>query len=155
MKRLTWFATMTVTLVCLAGCRTAETQTVKSGNAITPESLDRIVDRQWILREMTINGNDFDLASKQPFIKFSRDGKVSGFGSINRLSGSMQWNDQGKIQWSPLLSTRMAGPTELMNQESTFLETLPKVQRLSLEGINLLAQTEDSETELVFFVPEN
>ncbi len=153
MKRLTWFATMTVSLVCLAGCKTTENQTVISGSGITPESLNRIADRQWILRNMTINGNVFDLASKQPFIKFSGDGKVSGFGSVNRFSGSMQWNDQGKVQWSPLLSTRMAGPTELMNQESIFLEALPKVQRLSLEGMNLLAHTKDSQTELVFFLP--
>ena len=47
----------------------------------------------------------------------------------------------------------MAGPTELMNQESTFLEALPKVQRLSLESMNLLAHTEDRQKELEFFLP--
>ena len=35
------------------------------------------------------------------------------------------------------------------------LEALPKVQRLSLKGIHLQAQSEDDQVELVFYVPVN
>jgi heat shock protein HslJ len=153
MNKLCGFATITLSLVCLAGCKTAGDGAGKSANSVTPESLSQIADRQWILRMMIIDGTEYGLTGERPFVKFSGDGKVSGFASINRFSGSMQWDDQGKIQWSPLLSTRMAGPPESMNQEGTFLKALPRVRCLSLDGIHLRAQGEDKQVELVFYVP--
>ncbi len=148
-----WFAAMTVSLVCLAGCKTAGHVTAKRANIITPERLSRIADRQWTLRMMIVGGNEYPLASERPSVKFSRDSTVTGFASLNRFSGSMTWDDQGNIQWRPLISTRKAGPPQLMNQESTFLASLPRVQRLSLEGIHLLARSLDEQVELVFYVP--
>ena len=108
---------------------------------------------QWILQKMTIDGNEYDLAGERPFIEFSNNGKVSGFASINRYSGSMQVDGQGRVLWSPFRSTRMAGPPELMDQESTFLQALPRTQRLRLEGIHLHAQSDDGQVELVFYAP--
>ncbi len=151
--RMCWFAMITLGLVCLAGCKTAGDKTVKRENIITPEKLSRIADRQWILRMMIVDGKEYPLANERPFVKFSHGSRVTGFGSVNRFSGSMTWDDQGNIQWPPLISTRMAGPLRLMNQESAFLAALPRVQRLSLEGIHLLARSEDKQVELVFYVP--
>jgi heat shock protein HslJ len=149
--KMCWFTTITLSLVCLSGCKTGADKGV---NIVTPENFSRIVDRQWLLRMMIVDDKEYGLTGERPLVKFSGDGKVSGFASINRFSGSMQWDDQGKIQWSPLLSTRMAGPPELMDQESVFLTALSGAQHLSLKGIHLHARSEDEQTELVFYVPE-
>ena len=121
---------------------------------ITSQNLSRIVGMQWILEKMIIDGREFRLAREKPFIKFDKDGNVSGSGSVNRFFGSMQIDDKGNVQWQKALgSTRMAGPPELMKQETVFLNLLPKTELLSLGGIRLYASTKDTKTELVFYVP--
>jgi len=153
MRTLCWFATIALGLACLAGCKTAGDETMESTTVITSENISRIVGVRWILQKMNIDGNEYGLTGDRPYIEFSNGGKISGFTSINRCSGSMQLDDQGGVRWSPLASTRMAGPPELMKQESIFLEALQSVQHLSLEGIYLHAQSEDGQVELVFYVP--
>ena len=152
MRTLCRLAIIGLGLVCLAGCKTAGDKTAESTTVITSESVRRIVGMQWVLQKMIIDGNEYELAGQRPSIKFSNNGQVSGFASINRYSGSMQLDDQGGAPWSQLASTRMAGPPELMKQESTFLEALSRVQRLSIEGTDLYAQSADGQVELVFRV---
>ncbi len=154
MNRQCWLAIITLSLVCLAGCKTAGNHAAKGEHDITSENLSRITDRQWVLRMMIIDGKEHPLTGDRPFVKFSHDSKVSGFASINRFSGSIQWDDQGKIKWPPMLSTMMAGPPDLMNQEDTFLKALQSVRGLSLDGMHLRAQGKDEQVELVFYVPE-
>ena len=154
MKTLCWFTTIALALACLSGCKTTGDESAERASVVTSESIGRIVGMQWTLRKMTLNGNEYDLAGVQPFVKFGPDGKVSGSASINSFSGSMQWDDQGEIHWSPLLSTRMAGPPERMNQETAFLEALPRARRLSLEGIHLHAQSADEQVKLIFSVDQ-
>jgi len=154
MRTLCRLAIIGLGLACLAGCNTAGDETVESTSVITSENISQIVGVRWTLQKMTLNGNEYDLAGKRPYIEFRNNGQVSGFASINRCSGSMQLDDQGRARWSPLASTRMAGPPELMQQESIFLEALQRVQRLSLEGIHLHAQSEEDQVELVFRVTE-
>jgi heat shock protein HslJ len=137
-------------LACLAGCNTAGDKTVTSTTVITSENIGRIVGIRWILQKISIDGDEYDLAGDRPYIEFSDDGRISGFTSINRCSGSMQLDDQGGARWSPFASTKMAGPPELMKQESIFLEALPRVQRLSIEGTHLYAQSEDDRVRLIF-----
>ena len=146
------FAIIVLGFISISGCKTGGDETINSKTVITSNSVNRISGRQWILQEMTIDGNEHHLTGNRPFIKFSKDGKVSGFASINRFSGSIQLEDQGRVQWSPFRSTRMAGPLELMDQESTFLAALQRTQRFSLEGIYLLAQSKDGHVKLVFCV---
>ena len=154
MRTLCRLAIIGLGLACLAGCNTAGDETVESTSVITSENISQIVGVRWTLQKMTLNGNEYDLAGKRPYIEFRNNGQVSGFASINRYSGSMQLDDQGGAPWSQLASTRMAGPPELMQQESIFLEALQRVQRLSLEGIHLHAQSEEDQVELVFRVTE-
>ena len=154
MRTLCWFATIALGLACLAGCNTAGDEAVESTSVITSENISQIVGVRWTLQKMTIDGNEYDLAGDRPYIEFGNGGKISGFTSINRCSGSMQLDDQGGARWSPLASTRMAGPPELMKQESIFLEALSRVQRLSIEGTDLYAQSADGQVELVFHMTE-
>ena len=150
MRTVCRFAAIALGLACLAGCSTAGDKTVGSTTTVTSESIGQIVGVRWILQKMSIDGNEYDLAGNSPYIEFSDDGGISGFTSINRCSGSMQVDDRGRARWSPLASTKMAGPPELMKQESIFLEALPRVQRLSIKGTHLYAQSEDDHVELIF-----
>ena len=51
-------------------------------------------------------------------------GKLAIFGGVNRLTGSYGLIN-GKVVMSDLVSTSMAGPAELMDQESSLAKTLP------------------------------
>ena len=87
-------------------------------------------------------------------MKFTKDGKVSGYATINRFFGSIQIDNEGNVQWAKTFgSTRMAGPEEHMKQEGTFLKVLSETERLRREGIHLYVSTKDGQTELVFYVP--
>ena len=125
-----------------------------SGVGITSGNFERIVGMQWILKEMVVDGSAYALTGEVPFIKFDADGKVNGHASVNRFFGSVAIGADGKVTWpSPFGSTRMAGPGELMNQESAFLATLPKTENASIEKIFLTFGSLDGKSKLVFYVP--
>lgn len=115
--------------------------------------MDRIAGMQWNLKKMTVEGQDYSLTGEKPNIKFEIDGQVSGFGSVNRYFGTVQVNKEGELKWSPLGSTRMAGPEEMMKQENTFFKVLPLTEQMRMEGNQLYLSSEDEQTELVFYVP--
>lgn len=143
-----------VGLMAAAGCQ--ESQEGRAARTpITAESFKTIAGMQWNLRQMTIDGEAFELADEKPFIQFDADkNKVTGSGSVNRFFGSVKIDEKGRVQWpGPFGSTQMAGPPEQMKQEAVFLKTLPKTDRLSRDGIHLYAAAEDGKTELVFYVP--
>ena len=152
MRTLCQLAIVALGLACLAGCNTAGDETMESTTVITSENISRIVGVRWTLQKMNVDGNEHDLTGDRPYVEFSDGGRISGFTSINRCSGLMQLDDQGRALWSPFASTKMAGPPELMKQESIFLEALPRVQRLSIEGTHLTGHSEDDQVELVFRV---
>jgi len=152
MKIVCCFTVVVLSSIYLSGCKTGGDETINSKTVITSDCVDLIAGRQWKLQEMTIDGNEHHLTEKRPFVKFSNDGKVSGFASINRFSGSIQFESQGRVLLSPFFSTKMAGPLELMDQESTFLAALQRSNRFSLDGNYLYAQSKDGQVELVFCV---
>lgn len=59
----------------------------------------------------------------QSVLELAADGKVSGTGGCNRMSGSARINGS-QIAFSPLASTRMACTPAAMNQESKFFAAL-------------------------------
>ena len=145
---------ITVCVTMLAGCSSHRTDpAAKPAHpvAITSQNLDQILGMQWTLKAMVINGNEYPLSEQMPFIKFEDNGRLSGFASVNRIFGAIQIDHNGAVKWSaPLGSTRMAGPPERMNQESTFLSILKQTKSLTLRDMSLHTQTPNPETKLVF-----
>ena len=140
-------------LVIATGCQ--ESQANKSGQTtITAENFKTIAGMQWILQQMTIDGEAFELVGEKPFIQFNADeNKVIGFASVNRFFGSVKIDEKGRFEWpGPFGSTRMAGPPQQMKQENTFLKALPQTEWLSKTGSNLYAVSDDGQTTLVFYV---
>lgn len=141
-------------LMIMTGCREPQKSQLNQ-TTITAENFKTIAGMQWILKQMTVDGEAFELTGEMPFVQFNADeNKITGFASINRFFGSVKIDGEGHVQWpGPFGSTRMAGSPEQMKQEDAFLKALPQTERLSTAGINLYAATADGKTELVFYVP--
>lgn len=141
-------------LMIMTGCREPQKAPLNQ-TVITAANFKTIAGMQWILQQMTIDGEAFELTGEKPFIQFDADtNKVTGFASVNRFFGSVEIDNEGRVRWpGPLGSTRMAGSPEQMKQEDAFLKALPQIEQLSTAGINLYAAGADGKTELVFYVP--
>ena len=71
-----------------------------------------------------LNGKEI-ASDKPPTIKFE-DGQVSAFGGVNRLSGTYVLTDHN-VTFGALVSTRMVGAPELMEQEANLAKALASV----------------------------
>lgn len=71
-------------------------------------------------------------------LTFSADGQVSGFGGVNQISGPFEMtpegNNRGKLRFGALVSTRMAGPEKMMQQEKQYLDSLRMADGYIAEG---------------------
>lgn len=56
-------------------------------------------------------------------VEFSADGKISGNGGVNNFNGGYE-SDATTVKIGPLAATQMAGPPELMTQETAYLAAL-------------------------------
>lgn len=157
MKTKMFYVVVCLLTTVFLGCKCSCNKEAPGQNdqiRITSTNLNHIIGTQWILQKMTVDGSEYQLAEEMPFIKFEADGKINGFASINRFFGSMQIDEQGKVEWSKDFgSTKMAGPESLMKQEDAFLQALTKTDELAVEGIYLHAYSDDRKIELVFYVP--
>ena len=144
---------MLILTLITAGCKDSQ-EAESNALSITSENFETIAGVQWILQQMTIDGEAFELAGEKPFIQFDADeNKVTGFASLNRFFGSFKIDEAGRVQWpGPFGSTRMAGSPQQMEQEDAFLKALPRTEWLSKAESNLHAISEDGKTKLVFYV---
>jgi heat shock protein HslJ len=96
--------------------------------------LAELVGTTW--RAETIAGRPVmdDAASILTFVSAER---VAGLAGCNRYSGSLRVAD-GRVAVGPLAATRMACAPALMDQESRFLATLGRAERITLDGPFLL-----------------
>lgn len=68
-------------------------------------------------------------------------GKATGNGGVNTFNGTYDVQEDGKISFGAMASTKMAGPENAMKQEQKFLAELEKVENFSYDA-------EDKELEL-------
>jgi heat shock protein HslJ len=104
--------------------------------------LAELVGATW--RAETIAGRPVmdNAASTLTFVSAER---VAGLAACNRYSGPLRIAD-GRVAVGPLAATRMACAPALMDQETRFLTTLERVERIRLDGpFLLLHATGDSE----------
>ena len=137
----------------LVGCQSTENKAETNTNliSITSKNLNQITVKQWTLNKLIIDGTEHQLTETIPTISINKEGKVTGSASINIYRGKIKIDDQGNIKWSPLAMTRMAGPEELMKQESVFLKALPQTTQLSVDENILYLQGGDKQVELQFY----
>ena len=85
-------------------------------------------------------GGDQSVSSDSPVITatFGTDGTLAGSASINRYSTKYTATTGGGMTIDPqIISTRMAGPENLMAQEAAYLAALPKTAAYTIEGDQL------------------
>lgn len=142
----------TLCLLVLGACA-AVTGVSNDPVLINSQNLDKLIGRQWELKTITVDGSPVIMhVDATQLIRFGSDGKVTGFGGVNRYSGAYQLSPEGALSWPGpgLISTRMAGPPELMEKEKAFLNGLPKTTRAVVVGHALQLQSEDGSNVLVF-----
>jgi len=149
MRALRWFPLLL--LAVLAGCSGMG----KDGDPamITAANLDKLADREWLLKTVTVDGQRVIMhVDATQTIRFGSDGRVTGYAGVNRFAGTYTLSPEGLLAWpgAGLISTRMAGPPELMEKEQAYLKGLPKTTRAIVASAGLQLQSDDGSTVLVF-----
>lgn len=94
--------------------------------------INQAAGKQWTL--VSLNGNTIRVA-KAPTMKFEK-GRLSIFGGVNRLAGTYVLSGESVLM-GDLVSTRMAGPPELMELESSFSKAMAGVDGFHVKGNDL------------------
>jgi len=100
--------------------------------------------KEWTLT--TLNGQKIDTA-KPPTMMFEH-GRLSVFGGINQLTGSYALVRESVVM-GDLVSTKKAGPPELMELESNFAKALAKVDGFKVAGNELTLFTDGDEVAVL------
>jgi heat shock protein HslJ len=82
--------------------------------------------------------------------QFTSDGKVGGSSGCNRYAGSYASSGNTLQITSPLASTMMACPQELMDQETAYLTALGEVKFYSVTGDQLTLSDANNKSLLVY-----
>jgi len=147
MKMLTW--TWLLPAALLVACATKS----PPPTLVTSENAAKLQNRQWELKSITLDGRQvvMDIQANMTLV-FGSDGKVTGYAAVNRFNGTCSFGRDGRLSWPGpgLITTRKAGPPELMEKERAYLQALPKTDRAILIGPALRLQSEDESTSLMF-----
>jgi heat shock protein HslJ len=109
------------------------------------ESSSPAVQGEWLVSE--IEGKRM-VGETEVVLTFGPDGSFSADSGVNRLRASYTV-DGAALQFSEMLATRMAGPPELMEQESRLMAALEAAQGSSVEGDRLRLMDGGGEVLLV------
>src|SRR5215510_8212210 len=99
---------------------------------VTSANLDRLVQREWLLKGITVDSQRVIMhVDATQTLQFGPDGRVIGYGGVNRFAGTYQFSPQGLLSFPApgLVTTRMAGPPEIMEKERLYLKALAKCTR--------------------------
>jgi len=110
---------------------------------------------EWHLTKVIFDGavSGLEYGSNSPVtIRFDKSGRVSGRGPINRFTGTAKWSDDGSISWvgAGMQTTSMAGPPDAVAREDLFFQILGQIQRHRISGSQLILETDDSNSSLIF-----
>jgi putative lipoprotein len=67
-----------------------------------------------------------------------QDGTFSGVGGVNTFGGKYEATDGGKLRFSALMATEMAGPPAAMDQEGKFFTALADTRVFEFNGDKLV-----------------
>lgn len=114
-------------------------------NSQTPTE-ERALFGKWLIEDIEGNGV---IDNAQTIIQFAEDRSVTGNTGVNRYMAKARYDGQNiKIEPGPL-TTRVVGPSALMDQESRFLTALQKVKKFHIDEKCLLYLLDDKEKILL------
>ena len=139
-------------LAFLGGC--AQVMNSDSGpQIINAQSAQRLHLRDWDLKDLAVAGHQIVIdVDTRITVRFGADGQVMGFAAVNRLTGTYRLSADGRLTWgnAGIVTTRKAGPPELMQKEKAFLSALAKINAAVIAGHTLILQSDDSSVVLTF-----
>jgi heat shock protein HslJ len=99
---------------------------------------DKLETGTWVLKSYGDPGNLITaVADKETTLTFDKENKeIGGNGGVNAYGGKYE-ADGGKLTVRDIVSTLMAGPEPLMNQEAAFFNILESAQSFDIEGQEL------------------
>jgi len=100
----------------------------------------------WVLEDL---GGTGVIDDARATLEFREPGRVAGRGSCNQFSGPVTVNGPA-ISFGPLVSTKMACPEAVMDQETRYFQALQDAERWSLQGPNLLIYVKGAAKPLRF-----
>lgn len=129
--------------VLLGGCRTGSpmAEEAVSTFATAEEGLSALRG-DWMLVELEgkrlLDWLPPNWEDQPPQLTFEIDGRVGGYTGVNRMGSSIDGDAlaRGEFVLAPVISTRRAGPPELMHLEARFLMALQRAR-----GVRLLGDT--------------
>ena len=152
MKVSTWMVLLSTTW--LAACATGGSS---APMVVTSENVAKLQNRQWGLKSITLDSSEIVMdVDASMTLTFGPNGKVTGYGSVNRFNGTYAFSPDGRLSWPGpgFVTTRKAGPPELMEKERAYLQALPKTDRAIMKGHALLLQNDGESTVLTFLEAE-
>ena len=140
-----------------AGTQSNDSGSQSDGKLITPLNLKDITGIEWNLMQMTKDHESIELvADSQTTFACDENGSVFGKATLNQYSGNLELQEDGEIIWSKaFIMTRMAGPPELMQQETEFTQALMQTSRIILNDAKLVLKSHDGSTVLEFHPANN
>lgn len=97
------------------------------------------LEGNWVLVEFDQADVDADPTVETTLVL--EDGAATGNSGVNQFKGTYDAQEDGKVSFSRLSGTKMAGPEAAMMQEQRFLEEMGKVQNFEYDS-------EDGQLEL-------
>ncbi|WP_226703593.1 META domain-containing protein [Microbulbifer elongatus] len=111
--------------IVIAGCMNMGDK--DSGPTQNPGSMSAVCGDKWEMRLLRINGQAVPVDQPQEFTFLcNSDGEAMGKSGINTYRGTLQITTNGQILWdtASFASTKMAGPPQIMEQETQYLRAL-------------------------------
>ncbi len=81
---------------------------------------------------------------------FGGGGQLFGNAAVNSFASDYSTENDGELSFGQIITTRMAGPAEMMELESKILDLLSKVTYYEVSGKTLTLKNDDGTTLLVY-----
>jgi heat shock protein HslJ len=120
--------------------------------SVSKKTLSQACNKQWTVAALNTSVGRFSLAPIRPTFNCEPDGRISGNAGVNRYFATFVIMNNGAIEWpsSHVASTKMAGPAELMQQESAYLTALTKTNHIALADNTLVLSNKDRAISISF-----
>jgi len=139
MKKIISSFSFMLIMIVMSGCKSTQTNVSKGTLTATSWQLSTVMGK-------TVSSSDY--AKGLPDATFSADDKISGNGGCNRYSGTYTLEENGKISFGPMLSTKMFCPG---GGEEGFMRAMGQVNTAKIDGKNLVLS--NGNNDLLVFIP--
>ena len=105
------------------------------------------------LMRLSVGGNEVALPPESNISVTLADGQIAGFAGMNWFRGTFRISSADQISFiRPLVTTRRAGPPQLMTLENSFLNALGQVTKVEIHDGSIMMTSASGSVLLEFAV---